>query len=88
MSRSPATSAAPPAVMGVLILLVSFGSVSQNMYLPSMASLRADLSAEVWEAQLTLSVFLFGLACFQLVSGPLSDRFGRRPVLLGAIALF
>ncbi|MHA1113254.1 MAG: multidrug effflux MFS transporter [Alphaproteobacteria bacterium] len=88
MPRPVASGAAPPALMGILILLVSFGSVSQNMYLPSMASLRADLSAQVWEAQLTLSVFLFGLACFQLVSGPLSDRFGRRPVLLGAIALF
>ena len=84
----PHPPTASAALMGLLILLVSFGSVSQNMYLPSLSSLRADLNAQVWEANLTLSVFLLGFAAAQLIIGPLSDRFGRRRVLIASIILF
>lgn len=53
-----------------------------------MPQLRRVFDAGVASAQLTLSLFLAGFAVGQLVCGPLSDRLGRRPLLLGGLALF
>ncbi len=72
----------------ILTLLVAFGPISTDMYLPSLPAMKADLGASVSEVQLTLSVFLVGFAFSQLFYGPLSDRFGRRPVLLFGIVVY
>ncbi|MFZ5790239.1 MAG: multidrug effflux MFS transporter [Pseudomonadota bacterium] len=72
----------------LLAMLVALGPISTDLYLPSLPSLMRAFDADVAEVQLTLSLFLAGLALSQLVYGPLSDRFGRRPVLLVGLALY
>jgi MFS transporter, DHA1 family, multidrug resistance protein len=59
-----------------------------DIYLASMPSMTRALSATPEQVQLTLSVYMYGWGAAQLVAGPLSDRFGRRPALIGALALF
>jgi DHA1 family bicyclomycin/chloramphenicol resistance-like MFS transporter len=76
------------AVTALLTALVALGPISTDLYLPSLPGLLRHFDADVAEVQLTLSVFLVGLAVGQLVYGPLSDRFGRRPVLLGGLILY
>ena len=74
----------------VLLLgaLTMFGSVAMDMYLPALPRIVAVLRASPAAGQATISVFLFGLAAGQLVFGPLSDRWGRRPPLFAGMALF
>jgi len=62
--------------------------LSTDLFLASLPGIRVYFDVTVSEAQLTLSVFLAGFAISQLVYGPLSDRFGRRPVLLAGVAIY
>jgi DHA1 family bicyclomycin/chloramphenicol resistance-like MFS transporter len=81
----------PPNSLPVTVLLtalVALGPISTDLYLPSLPSLARYFAVGVDDIQLTLSVFLVGLATAQLVYGPLSDRFGRRPVLLVGLAIY
>ncbi|MCW3838313.1 multidrug effflux MFS transporter [Sphingomonas canadensis] len=76
---------------GQTALLAGFTALAPlaiDMYLPAMPPLAADLGVSMDQASQSLSVFLFGLAGGQLVSGPLSDRLGRRPVAIAGLALF
>lgn len=68
--------------------LVAVGPLSTDMYLPAMPAIRTGFGSTVTLVQLTFSVFLIGFAIGQLIVGPLSDRFGRRPVLLGGMAIY
>ena len=68
----------------LLVALVAMMAISTDLYLPSLPAIARDLGVDVAAAQLTLSAFLVGIAGGQLVLGPVSDRFGRRPVLIGA----
>ena len=79
---------APAVVVVMLTLLLGIQPITTDLYLPALPTLQRELGASVNAAQLTLSVLLgcFGLA--QLVCGPLADRHGRRPVLLGGLALY
>jgi MFS transporter, DHA1 family, multidrug resistance protein len=72
----------------ILTVLVAFGPLSTDMYLPSLPAMKAVFGASVGQVQLTLSVYLVGFAVSQLIYGPLSDRFGRRPVLLVGIVIY
>ena len=76
------------SVTALLTALVALGPISTDLYLPSLPSLARYFAVGVDDIQLTLSVFLVGLATAQLVYGPLSDRFGRRPVLLVGLAIY
>ena len=69
-------------------MLSTFGPISLDLYLPALPQLAADLDASPSEAQLTITACLLGLATGQLVAGPLSDRFGRRPPLIIGLALY
>ncbi|HLS69845.1 MAG TPA: multidrug effflux MFS transporter [Kiloniellales bacterium] len=82
------TSSARSWLLPLIILLVAFGPVSTDLYLPSLPRLVEVFGTTSAAAQLTLSVFLVGFACGMLIYGPLSDRFGRRVVLIGGISLF
>ena len=71
----------------LLLLLTVFGPISMDLYLPALPALTGDLGAATSVAQLTVTACLIGLAAGQLIAGPLSDRFGRRGILLiGIIA--
>ena len=68
--------------------LIAIAPLAMDIYLASMPSMTRALSATPEQVQLTLSVYMYGWGVAQLVAGPLSDRFGRRPALIGGLALF
>ncbi|HEX8830107.1 MAG TPA: multidrug effflux MFS transporter, partial [Longimicrobium sp.] len=76
------------AFVGMLAGLTGITALSIDMSLPAMPQLQRVFGADVGATQLTLSMFLVGFAVGQLICGPLSDRVGRRPVLLAGLALF
>lgn len=76
------------ALTVVLALLTALGPLSTDMYLPSLPAIAHDFGATTGQTQLTLSAFLFGFAAGQFFYGPVSDRVGRKPVLLFGIGLF
>src|SRR5215207_5768130 len=78
-----------PWVLTLLLAsLTGLTALSIDMSLPAMPQLQETFGAGVSAVQLTLSVFLAGFALGQVVCGPLSDRRGRRPVLLAGLALY
>ncbi|PUE11774.1 Bcr/CflA family drug resistance efflux transporter [Limnohabitans sp. T6-5] len=72
----------------ILALLLGMQAVSTDMYLPALPVLSRDLAASMGQSQLTLSAMLLAFGLSQLVWGPLSDRFGRRPILLWGIGAY
>lgn len=78
----------PQRLILLLAALVAFGPLSIDMYLPSLPLIARELGASEPQVQMTIGVFLSGLCLGMLFYGPLSDRFGRRRLLLGGIALY
>jgi len=78
----------PSKLIVLLAALVAFGPLSIDMYLPSLPLIASDLQAAQSDIQLTISTFLTGLFIGMLFYGPLSDKLGRRKLLLGGIALY
>ncbi|MDM0012979.1 multidrug effflux MFS transporter [Variovorax sp. J22P168] len=78
----------PALVVGVLALLLGIQPVTTDLYLPALPALTAGFGAGMPHAQLTLTALLLAFGCSQLVLGPLSDRFGRRPVLLWGMSAY
>jgi DHA1 family bicyclomycin/chloramphenicol resistance-like MFS transporter len=74
--------------LGILIAVTALGPMALNIFIPSMPGMVEVFATDYGTIQLTLTLYLFGVAVSQLFMGPLSDRFGRRPVLLAGIALF
>lgn len=72
----------------VLVGLVCTGSMSIDLYLPSLPSMVKAMGTDPSWAQVTIGIYSFGNGTAQLVHGPLSDRFGRRPVLIAGMALY
>ncbi len=75
----------------LLMLITAFlmmQPLSTDLYLASLPSLASDFNVAASTVQLTLSLFVIGFGGAQLIIGPLSDRFGRRPVLLCGLALY
>lgn len=72
----------------LLGLLTAFGPMATDIYVPSMPSIGRLFGVGTAQVQLTLSSYLVGYALGQVVYGPIADRFGRRPALLLALALF
>jgi hypothetical protein len=62
--------------------------LSTDLYLASLPGMALDFGVSPAAVQQTLSLFVFGFGTAQLISGPLSDRYGRRPVLIGGLALY
>lgn len=77
-----------PVVVVLLTLLLGIQPLTTDLYLPALPTIAADLDAGMGPAQLTLSILIISFGLAQLVFGPLADRFGRRPVLLGGMALY
>ena len=76
------------ALTALLAGLSAIGPLTTDMYLPSLPDIARALDASTAQVQLTISAYLIGFAVGQVVYGPVSDRHGRRPVLLAAIALY
>jgi len=68
--------------------LIAVAPLAMDIYLASMPSMTRALAATPEEVQLTLSVYMYGWGAAQLFTGPMSDRFGRRPALLWGLAVF
>jgi MFS transporter, DHA1 family, multidrug resistance protein len=77
----------PVSLLALLIAMTGVSSLSLNILVPAIPSLIVKFAADPAHVQLTVSLYLMGLATAQLVFGPLSDRFGRRPVVLTGLAL-
>ena len=76
------------ALTALLAALTAIGPLSTDMYLPSLPDIARQLHASTAQAQFTISSYLIGFAVAQIFYGPVSDRHGRKPVLLAAIALY
>lgn len=76
----------PP--IAILVAVTAIGPLALNILMPSMPGLPAVFDTDYATVQLTLSLYLVAIAGAQLVYGPLSDRYGRRPVLLAGLVLF
>ena len=72
----------------LLGMVVGLDPLSIDTALPAAQVMASELGTDLSSVQLSLSLFLLGMAAGQLVYGPLSDRFGRRPVLLFALLLY
>jgi DHA1 family bicyclomycin/chloramphenicol resistance-like MFS transporter len=77
----------PWRLLALLVAMAGVSSLSLNILVPALPGLSTKLAADPASVQLTVSLYLMGLATAQLVFGPLSDRFGRRPVVLAGLAL-
>lgn len=76
----------PPHV-STLVVVAGLAALTMNIFLPSLASMATHFGTSYAVMQLAVSAYLAGTAALQLVIGPLSDLYGRRPVMLGCIAL-
>jgi DHA1 family bicyclomycin/chloramphenicol resistance-like MFS transporter len=90
VSVSKTVAPAMPAGMVVLILSMLLGiqPVTTDLYLPALPALTEGFGAPMSQAQLTLSALLLAFGSSQLIWGPMSDRFGRRPILLWGLAAY
>ena len=79
--------AAPRAMLLLLVLMTGVAPISLYMLVPALPVLATTFGRDISVAQMTVSLYMVGIACSQIIMGPLSDRFGRRPVLLGGIGL-
>ena len=76
------------ALTALLALLTAVGPLAVDLYLPSLPAIGAALGASPAAVGLTISSYLIGFACGQVIWGPLSDRYGRKPGMLAALAIF
>jgi len=72
----------------ILAAIIALGPLSVDLYLPAMPAMRDDFNTNISNIQLTLSSYLLGFSFFHLVCGPLSDRFGRKPILSIGLTLY
>lgn len=77
----------PPHVT-TLVLICAVAALSLNVFLPSLPSMAAHFGVDYAVMQLSVSLYLGMTALLQIFIGPVSDRFGRRPVMLGAAVVF
>lgn len=76
----------PPVIF--LVTVTAAGIFATNMYVPSLPAIAIDLAASERAVQFTMTAFLIVFAVFQLVYGPLADRYGRKRIMLGGLTIF
>lgn len=85
--KAEAKTATPWGLLALLMAMTAIGPATLNIVVPALPGMIERLHTDAGTAQLTLSLYLLSLASAQLVLGPLSDHFGRRPVVLAGLAL-
>lgn len=80
-------SATPRAMLLLLVAMTGVAPISLYMLVPALPVIVTTFESDISVAQMTVSLFMVGLAFSQIITGPLSDRFGRKPVLLGGLGL-
>jgi DHA1 family bicyclomycin/chloramphenicol resistance-like MFS transporter len=86
-SPAEATQTRVPALW-LLVGLSSVGPLALNIFQPSIGAIAADFSVSTADVQWALTVYIAGLAFGQIIYGPLSDRYGRRPLIFAGLILF
>jgi DHA1 family bicyclomycin/chloramphenicol resistance-like MFS transporter len=82
------TGHAPPRIMLLLLVaMTGVAPISLYMLVPALPVLATTFGRDISIAQMTVSLYMVGIACSQIIMGPLSDKFGRRPVLLAGLGL-
>ncbi|WP_042955124.1 multidrug effflux MFS transporter [Pseudomonas sp. G5(2012)] len=76
----------PP--MSLLVLITMSGTLAMHMFVPALPYSASELGASAGDMQMTISLYIIGLAVGQLFYGPMSDTFGRRPMLLIGLGLY
>jgi DHA1 family bicyclomycin/chloramphenicol resistance-like MFS transporter len=89
MSRTRAPAPSDHRVLVAVLIVVSMlNPLSINIIVPALPSVMATLGGDIGTVQLVLTLYLAATAVAQLFAGPLSDRFGRRPVILIGLAVY
>src|SRR5690606_16302299 len=93
LSTHPVRTTTPARASGrSLIALIAAcsatGSMATNLFLPALPQIREHFGVTLAAAQTMLSVYMVAFACSILMVGPLSDRFGRRPLMIGGLVVF
>src|SRR6266851_3462686 len=79
--------AASKVMLLMLVVMTGVAPISLYILVPALPVLATNFGRDISIAQMTVSLYMVGIACSQLIMGPLSDKFGRRPVLLAGLAL-
>lgn len=87
-NASPSSPMSPGLIVLLLSLLLGLQPITTDLYLPALPELTTELSAPMAQAQLTLTALLLAFGGSQLAWGPLSDRYGRRPILLVGLGAY
>ena len=75
-------------ILAMLVLLVAVGQMAQTIYIPAIAQMASDLNVREGAVQSVMAAYLLTYGVSQLFYGPLSDRVGRRPVILAGMSIF
>src|SRR6201992_1830112 len=81
------TNATSRIMLLMLVAMTGVAPISLYMLVPALPVLATTFGRDISVAQMTVSLYMVGIACSQIIMGPLSDRFGRRPVLLAGLGL-
>ncbi|MBS0638563.1 MAG: multidrug effflux MFS transporter [Acetobacteraceae bacterium] len=84
----PPLGGSGPAPFALLVAMTACGTLGMHVIIPALPSMAGALDMSISAAQLTITLYLIGLAAGQLLYGPISDWIGRRPVVLVGLALF
>lgn len=86
--REPEAATRRSVPLWLLALFTFSGTLAMHIFVPALPSAAHDLGATIGTMQMTISLYIYGLAFGQLVYGPASDRFGRRPVLMVGLVIY